>query len=108
MSYQGTFPREHTVLLRKHVVLISCFALGAPDFGPPLAFPSNLQVRMMKELIDRAVAHVALNARRNTRAESPIQGTLPSAVVEAEAPVASSWWPSFWRVSGWQMVGFVS
>ncbi|CAN0117440.1 unnamed protein product, partial [Ectocarpus sp. 12 AP-2014] len=58
---------------------------------------SNLQVRMMKELIDRAVAHVALNARRNTHAESPIQGAPPSAVVEGEAQVASSWWPSFWR-----------
>ncbi|CAN0521094.1 unnamed protein product, partial [Ectocarpus sp. 12 AP-2014] len=51
----------------------------------------------MKELIDRAVAHVALNARRNTHAESPIQGAPPSAVVEGEAQVASSWWPSFWR-----------
>ncbi|CAM9544192.1 unnamed protein product, partial [Ectocarpus fasciculatus] len=58
---------------------------------------SNLQVRMMKELIDRAVAHVALNARRNTHAESPVQGAAPSSVVEGEAPVASSWWPSFWR-----------
>ncbi|CBN76641.1 conserved unknown protein [Ectocarpus siliculosus] len=58
---------------------------------------SDLQVRMMKELIDRAVAHVALNARRNTHAESPIQGAPPSAAVEGEAPVASSWWPSFWR-----------
>ncbi|CAN0494343.1 unnamed protein product, partial [Ectocarpus sp. 8 AP-2014] len=45
----------------------------------------------------------ALNARRNTHAESPIQGAPPSAVVEGEAQVASSWWPSFWRMrwSAW-------
>lgn len=64
-----------------------------------LAFRSNLQVRMMKELIKRAVEHVARNAREKIPVETSVRESPPPSVSGDVAPVASSWWPSFWRVS---------
>ena len=52
---------------------------------------------MMKELIERAVRHVARNATHKASVAPPVQQPPPLPDLGA-APVASSWWPSFWRV----------
>ena len=51
----------------------------------------------MKELIDRAVHHVARNASRNTSAR-PLGQEDPRVIAEVAEPAARRWWP-FWRVS---------
>lgn len=65
-----------------------------------VAFPSNLQVRMMKELIERAVEHVAHNASQEGSVDLPAEDFPPLPVLGAAPVVSSSWWPSFWRVGG--------
>lgn len=51
----------------------------------------------MKELIDRAVHHVARNASRNTPAR-PLGQENPRLTPEVAEPAVRRWWP-FWRVS---------
>lgn len=66
----------------------------------PLPLSSNLQVLMMKDLIERAVHHVARNARRKNiapRGDSP--ESVPSPAGAAATRVAGSWWPAYFRVS---------
>lgn len=65
---------------------------------------SNVQVRMVKELIDRAVHHVARNASRGTSSPGPVQEPLPRPAPQVAAPVARGWWSSYWRVG--QLTGF--
>ncbi|CAM9524405.1 unnamed protein product [Scytosiphon promiscuus] len=72
--------------------------VAADVFIADLSFSlSNLQVRMMKELIERAVEHVARNARENAPADTPVREPPSPSVPGGAAPVTSSWWPSFWR-----------
>lgn len=51
---------------------------------------------MMKELIDRAVHHVARNASRNTSAR-PLGQEDPRLIPKVAEPAARRWWP-FGRV----------
>ncbi|CAM9091454.1 unnamed protein product [Hapterophycus canaliculatus] len=72
--------------------------VAADVFITDLSFSlSNLQVRMMKELIERAVEHVARNARENIPVDTSMRESPPSPVSGSVAPAASSWWPTFWR-----------
>lgn len=52
---------------------------------------------MMKELIDRAMHHVARNASRNTSAR-PLGQEDPRLIPKVAEPAARRWWP-FGRVS---------
>ena len=52
---------------------------------------------MMKELIDRAVRHVARNASRNMSVR-PLAQENPRLIPEVAEPAVRRWWP-FWRVS---------